>query len=69
MPGDRSGNPEALIVRAEEWPWGLRCGQCSRPLEDGDPYAERLTGMVSEFPAYMIVCCPCGGQHTIMPSG
>lgn len=54
-----------LIVRAEDWPHGLRCGECCRVLRDGDPYRERLTGMMGEFPAYMLVCRPCGeGRHT-----
>jgi len=47
------------MVRAEDWPYGLRCGECSHPLEDGDRYAERLTGMVGEVPIVKIVCCPC----------
>lgn len=59
-----------LIVTAEEWPHGLRCGDCCRLLRDGDGYAERLTGMVAGFPAYMVVCRPCGGgQHTTTTSG
>ena len=37
-----------LTVRAADWPHGLRCGQCSRLLEDGDGYAERLTGMIGD---------------------
>jgi hypothetical protein len=48
-----------LIVRAKDWPYGLRCGECSRVLEDGDRYAERLTGMVGGTPMVKIVCCPC----------
>ncbi len=58
-----------LIVRADDWPHGLRCGECGRLLRDGDAFDERLTGMVGEFPAYMIVCRPCGeGRHTIATS-
>lgn len=51
-----------LIVRAEDWPHGLRCGECSCLLEDGDRYAERLTGMVDDAPAVMIVCRPCARE-------
>ena len=58
MPNDQDCAP-GLIVRAADWPHGLRCGECSRPLKDGDRYAERLTGMVDDVPAVMIVCCPC----------
>lgn len=52
---------EALIVRASDWPRGLRCGECCRVLHDGEPYAERWTGMMTEFPAYMVVCVTCEG--------
>jgi RNase P subunit RPR2 len=59
-----------LVVRAEEWPHGLRCGECCRLLHDGDPYRERLTGMMGEFPAYMTVCRPCGeGRYTASTAG
>jgi hypothetical protein len=65
MSGDQGCMPD-LIVRTEDWPHGLRCGECGRLLHDGDPYHERLTGMMDEFPAYMIVCRPCGeGRHAI----
>lgn len=50
-----------LIVRAEDWPHGLRCGECRNVLLAGDRYAERLTGMVGKIPAVMIVCRPCDG--------
>ena len=49
-----------LIVRAEDWPYGLRCGECHRLLKDGDRYAKRWDGMVGDIPAVMIVCDPCG---------
>ena len=54
-----------LIVRVSDWPHGLRCGECCRVMHEGEPYNERLTGMVDEVPAYMIVCRPCDeGRHT-----
>ena len=58
MPSDQGCAPD-LIVRAEEWPYGLRCGECARVLDDGDRYAERLMGMVGDTPMVKIVCCPC----------
>ena len=65
MPNDQGCAPD-LIVRAEDWPYGLRCGECHRAMVDGDRYAERLTDMIGDIPAVMIVCCPCDeGQHTI----
>jgi hypothetical protein len=48
-----------LLVHSEDWPHGLRCGDCCRLLGDGDRYAERLTGMVGDVPAMMIVCIAC----------
>lgn len=48
-----------LTVRAADFPHGLRCGECKRLLNDGDPYAESLTGMIGEIPAVMLVCVPC----------
>ena len=52
--------PETLIVRAEDFPHGLRCGGCCRVLHEGEPYAERWTGMTEDVPAVMIVCVACG---------
>lgn len=51
--------PAGLLVRDEDWPHGLRCGECSRLLEDGDRYAERLMEMVGDTPLLKIVCIPC----------
>jgi hypothetical protein len=58
MPSERDCAP-GLIVRAKDWPYGLRCGECSRLLKDGDCYAERWTGMMHDRPAVMIVCSRC----------
>ena len=56
-----------LIVRLDEWPGGLRCGECHRKMNDGEHYAESLTGMAGATPVVTIVCCPCDeGQHTIV---
>jgi hypothetical protein len=33
-----------LIVRLQEWPGGLRCGQCHRRMRDGGRCGESLTG-------------------------
>lgn len=49
----------ALTVRAGDWPHGLRCGECSRLLEHGERYSERLTHMIGDVPAVMIVCLTC----------
>lgn len=54
-----TGLPETPIVREADFPSGLRCGECSRLLREGDQYAERLTGMIEDIPAVMIICVPC----------
>jgi hypothetical protein len=64
MPDDQDCAP-GLIVSAAKFPYGLRCGECSRPLEPGDRYAESLTGMAGDIPVVKVVCVPCDeGQHT-----
>lgn len=52
-----------LRVRAGDWPYGLRCGDCNRLLRNGERYAEQWNGMVGEFPAVVIVCRPCAAAH------
>ena len=53
-----------LIVRDADYPYGLRCGECSLLLRDGDRYSERLTDFIGDIPAVMIVCVPCAGGET-----
>ena len=53
-----------LLVRDEDWPHGLRCGACSRLLEDGDRYSEQLTHMAEDVPVVMITCVPCAMQES-----
>lgn len=52
-----------LVVHDEEWPHGLRCGDCANLLTEGMPYSERLEGMseVAGEPAavVLIVCAEC----------
>lgn len=60
--------PPELIVRAEDWPYGLKCGECRSPLEEGDRYAERLTGMAGATPVVLITCQSCdisGGDPAV----
>ena len=58
MPDDEEYAPD-LIVSAERFPYGLRCGKCHRPLYEGDRYAESLTGMAGDIPVVKFVCVPC----------
>jgi hypothetical protein len=53
------------IVRAEDWPHGLRCADCDTEMGDGDLYSEQLTGIAGESgdrPLFTvrIVCISCG---------
>jgi hypothetical protein len=47
-------------VALAEWPGGLSCMECRRPLFDGDRYVERLAGFMGDTPTAEIVCVPCG---------
>jgi hypothetical protein len=50
---------KALVVRAEDWPYGLRCGECHREMTDGENYSRRLSGFVEDAPVSVVVCVPC----------
>jgi hypothetical protein len=57
MPG-MEGHPD-LIVRPEDFPDGLRCGECHREMTDGEHYAHRLSSFLGDTPVVRIVCVPC----------
>jgi hypothetical protein len=48
-------------IRADEWPFGVRCMDCERLLNDGDAFIERLGGFAAEVPTTEVVCLLCGG--------
>lgn len=48
-----------LTIDRAEWPHGIRCMDCREKLNDGDPYTERLSGMVQETPVTEVVCLAC----------
>ena len=56
-----------LVIRAADWPWGVRCGECSRLLRDGDRYSERLEGMAGDTPVVLITCARCGEGRARLP--
>ena len=43
----------------DDWPHGLRCGQCRRVLREPERYTERLDGFMDETPLLSIVCLAC----------
>ena len=48
------------VMRAADLePFGVRCEDCDRLFGPGDPYAERLTGMIAGIPVVGVVCVPC----------
>jgi hypothetical protein len=49
------------VVAEEDWPHGLRCMDCDRPLRGGDKYMERLAGFDTGAPVTEAVCLNCGG--------
>jgi hypothetical protein len=63
---------DELIVTEAEWPYGLRCMDCTAGLSEGVPYSKRLVGIASagddgrsegSYPIVEIVCVPCGLGH------
>jgi len=49
-----------VLVEAEDWPHGLRCAECHRPLQEGGRYSERLDALNADgIPIVLIVCLGC----------
>ena len=54
-----------MIVDPDEWPYGLQCIDCKRPLTEGMPYSERLEAVCADSTIVVeIVCVPCGMRLT-----
>jgi hypothetical protein len=59
---------DELIVTETDWPYGLRCMDCSAGLREGAAYSKRLVGITpgdddrsdGGYPVVEIVCVPCG---------
>ena len=49
-----------LIVRAEEYPFGLRCGRCHEEIHEGERYSTVLQGFIEAIPLTLVVCVSCG---------
>lgn len=48
------------VVTAEGFPHGLSCIRCDRGIDEGQPYATRLTGMFTDgIPVSDITCVYC----------
>lgn len=48
------------LVSAEEFPNGLRCPECRRPIDPGQPYKSRFDGMTSDaIPITELLCVYC----------
>lgn len=48
------------VYHAEDWPHGLRCGECSGLFVEGQPISKRLDAFQEDVPIVTIVCVPCG---------
>jgi hypothetical protein len=65
--GESPGEPPlplGRMVRAEDWPTGLRCGECSRELRAGSYYRQRDAGIAPDGLAIkLVVCLDCGARQ------
>jgi hypothetical protein len=43
----------------EDWPHGLRCGECRHLFCEGERYSQRLFGFQEEVPVSVVVCVEC----------
>lgn len=60
---DRS---ERLIVRAADFPHGIRCGECKRLMREGERYAEIPEGFIGDTIGVVLVgmCCAASGEES-----
>ena len=60
---------EALLsgieYKDEEWPHGLRCGECHRLIQEPERYSEQLDGFIGEYPVCRILCVPCATDRGV----
>jgi hypothetical protein len=48
-----------IEYRDDDWPHGLRCGQCRRRIREPERYSEQLDAFVDDAPVVVIVCLGC----------
>lgn len=51
----------SLIVTPDEFPHGLRCANCNRIIENGEPYAHIEEAPIGGYPVMLIVGPECAG--------
>lgn len=61
---DPWGSPSVACVAVGEFPDGLCCADCHRPIPPGRPYTSRPEGMSGGVPVETLVCAPCPGRPT-----
>lgn len=59
--------PSGRVCRCE-FPHGLRCGQCSRPMPEGTPYWAVPDGVADGYLLEVIVCSTCAAICTEVPA-
>jgi hypothetical protein len=47
------------LVTNFDFPHGVRCAECERLLNVGQPYTTKIDSMVAEVPIEMICCVYC----------
>ncbi|GAA4878816.1 hypothetical protein [Kitasatospora terrestris] len=47
------------LVTEEDFPGGLACSGCHRPIAAGQPYSETVGGMLGDTPVVELVCVYC----------
>ena len=50
---------EELVIRIEEFPYGVRCYRCLQKMVDGQPYSKVLYGASEDAFVTAICCVPC----------
>ncbi len=51
------------IMKASDWPHGLRCAECSRIIVEGEALNERIEGFLDGIPILEITCMGCSEPH------
>lgn len=53
------GDRPQFVVKVDQFPGGVRPGECHGELTDGEHYARRLSAFLGVTPVSLIVCVPC----------
>jgi len=48
-----------MEYREQDWPHGLRCGECRRVIREGERYSTLLYAFSDDAPVCLVVCLGC----------